>query len=74
MKTIEVANLKAECLALIDKLTVGSLVITKHGKPVARLVPYPRRSTDLIGILKGKIEVHGNIRSTGIEWAARTEP
>jgi prevent-host-death family protein len=73
MKTIGAARFKAECLALLDRLTVEGLIITKHGKPVARVVPYPRPSADLIGSLRGKIEVHGDILSTGIDWEARAE-
>jgi prevent-host-death family protein len=68
MKKIGAAQFKAECLSLLDKLTVEGLIITKHGKPVARVVPYPRPSADLIGSLRGKLEIHGDILSTGLSW------
>jgi len=74
MKSIGVAKFKEQCLALLDELTAEGLIITKHGKPVARVVPYPRPSGDLIGSLRGKIEVHGEILSTGLGWDARAEP
>jgi len=73
MKRIGAAQFKEKCLALLDELTVEGLIITKHGKPVARVVPYPRPSEDLIGSLRGKIEVHGDILSTGIGWDAGAE-
>lgn len=73
MKKIGAAQFKAQCLSLLDKLTVEGLIITKHGKPVARLLPYPRPSADLIGSLKGKLEVHGDVLSTGIGWDASAE-
>ena len=73
MKTIGAARFKEQCLALLDRLTVEGLIITKHGKPVACVVPYPRPSADLIGSLRGKIEVHGDILSTGIGWDASAE-
>ena len=74
MKKIGAAQFKEQCLALLDTLTVEGLIITKHGKPVARLVPYPLASADLIGSLRGKIEVHGDILSTSIRWDAGAEP
>ena len=73
MKTIGAAKFKEQCLALLDKLTTEGLIITKHGKPVAHVVPYPRRSAALIGSLRGKLEVHGDILSTGINWDASAE-
>ena len=73
MKKIGAAQFKEQCLALLDTLTAEGLIITKHGKPVARVVPYPRASADLIGSLRGKIEVHGDILSTGIGWDASAE-
>ena len=42
MKKIGAAKFKEQCLALFDKLTPDGLIITKHGKPVARVIPYPR--------------------------------
>lgn len=39
-KTIPAAKFKAECLALLDEVAKGhgEIVVTKRGKPVARLV------------------------------------
>jgi antitoxin (DNA-binding transcriptional repressor) of toxin-antitoxin stability system len=49
-------------------------VITKHGKPVARVVPYPQRPEGMIGTLRHKLTVKGDILSTGITWDADAEP
>jgi len=73
MKTIGVARFKEQCLSILDHLAPEGLIITKHGKPVARVVPYPPNSAHLIGSLKGKIRVHGNILSTGVSWDADSE-
>lgn len=73
MKTIGAAKFKEQCLALLDKLTIEGLIITKHGKPVARVVPYPRPSAALLGSLRGKLEVHGDILGTSINWDASAE-
>lgn len=74
MKTVGAAKFKERCLALLDNLDAEGLVITKHGRPVARVIPYERQSASLIGSLKGKIEVLGDVLSTGVRWDAGAEP
>lgn len=49
-------------------------MITKHGKPIARLIPIDRASADLIGCLQGRIQVKGDILSTGVVWDGLAEP
>ena len=49
-----------------NRLDADGLVITKRGKPVARVVPYDQEFADLIGSLCDKIEIHGDIMSTGV--------
>ena len=73
MKTMGAAKFKEQCLALLDQLDAEGLVITKRGKPVARVVPYDREFTDFIGSLRGKIEIRGDIMSTGVRWSADAE-
>ena len=70
MKTMGAAKFKEQCLALLDRLDTDGLVITKRGKPVARVVPYDSQDADLIGSLRHKIEVKGDIFTTGIRWDA----
>ena len=68
MKTIGAAKFKEQCLALLDRLESEGLIVTKHGKPVARVLPYDQDSADLIGSLKHKIEFRGDILTTGLRW------
>ena len=70
MRTIGAAKFKEQCLALIENLTPEGIIITKHGKPVARVLPYPQRAGELIGSLRAKIGVEGEILSTGSTWNA----
>lgn len=70
MKTMGAAKFKEQCLALLDRLDADGLVITKHGKPVARVVPYDSQDAELIGSLRHKIEVKGDIFTTGVRWDA----
>lgn len=70
MKTIGAAKFKEQCLALLDRLDVEGLVVTKHGKPVARVIPYDQQCADLIGSLRDKIKVRGDLLATGVRWDA----
>ncbi len=68
METMGATKFKEQCLALLDRLDTDGLVITKRGKPVARVVPYDSRDADLIESLRHKIEVKGDIFTTGVRW------
>jgi prevent-host-death family protein len=70
MKSVAAAKFKAECLSILDHLSPEGIVITKHGRPVARLLPVERLSADLIGALRGRVKVRGNIQATGVKWDA----
>ncbi len=70
MKTIGAAKFKEQCLALLDRLDAEGLIVTKHGNPVARILPYDQDCADLIGSLKHKIEIRGDILTTGLRWNA----
>ena len=55
MKTMTAAAFKAQCLKVMDEvqLSRGEVVITKRGKPVAKLVPFvkPKRKS-IFGCLR----------------------
>jgi prevent-host-death family protein len=70
MSRIAAAKFKEQCLALLDQVGAEGIVITKRGKPVARLVPFHTESKSLIGSLVGKIMIMGIIASTGAGWDA----
>ena len=62
--TIGAGDFKTKCLQLLDEVahTKESLVITKRGKPVAKLVPIPTE-IDLYGALEGSVVAEGDIIS-----------
>ena len=70
MKQIAAAKFKAQCLALLDEVGPDGIVITKHGRPVAKLIPFGADSKSLIGVLAGKVKIKGDILSTGSDWDA----
>ena len=70
MNTIGASAFRDQCLALLDNLPPDGLVVTKRGKPVARVVPCSESPKPLIGCLRGKIRVTGDIRTTSAAWPA----
>jgi prevent-host-death family protein len=71
MKHMAAAKFKAQCLALLDQVDPDGIVITKHGRPVAKLIPFASDSASLIGSLAGKLTIKGDILSTGARWRAQ---
>ena len=72
MKTIAAAKFKEQCLAILDSVEPDGLVITKHGKPVAKLIPIESEFTEFLGSLESEIEIHGDLQSTGLGWNAQS--
>ena len=70
MKYVPAAKFKEQCLSLIDRVDKDGIIITKRGKPVAKLIPLGGDSASLIGSLKDKIQIKGDILSTGVAWNA----
>ena len=69
-KTIGAAKFKEQCLSLIDGPAPEGLVITRRGRPVARVLPYPEDHASLIGSLRDRIRVRGENMAAGIRWDA----
>lgn len=63
-QTIGAGDFKARCLKLLDNVaqTRQPLLITKHGKPIARLVPVAPEG-ELFGAMRGSVLVEGDIVS-----------
>ncbi|MSP97200.1 MAG: type II toxin-antitoxin system Phd/YefM family antitoxin [Betaproteobacteria bacterium] len=74
--SINAAQFKAKCLKLIDEVaaTRKSLIITKRGKPLAKLVPIEDPTpTSLFGYMKGTGEILGDVVNVPHDaWAAET--
>lgn len=70
---IPAGKFKATCLALLDEVqqTRREIIITKRGKPVARLVPVDDTKPEIFGRMKGTITILGDIVSPiGEIWDA----
>jgi len=73
MKTVPAGEFKVHCLAIMDEVQAKRqpVVITKRGKPVAKLVPVESEKDEIFGFLKGKGKVLGDVVSPAItpeEW------
>lgn len=72
--TIAVGEFKAKCLKIMDDVqqTRRPVTITKRGKPVAILTPYPEVApAPLFGRLKGRVRMTDDlIAPTGLSWEA----
>jgi prevent-host-death family protein len=72
MSTVSASKFKEQCLSLLDQVDNKGIIITKHGKPVAKLIRIESSSASLIGALKGKLKIKGDIFSTGARWNAES--
>jgi prevent-host-death family protein len=70
-KTLPAGAFKARCLAIMDEVQAKreAIVITKRGKPVAKLVPVEKEKDDIFGFMKGKLTVLGDVVSPIIDPA-----
>lgn len=71
--SIPAAVFKAECLKLMDEVarTGRPVVITKHGRPVAQLVPVPAAPRSSFGYMKDTVSIKGDVVGpTGEHWSA----
>jgi prevent-host-death family protein len=73
MKTMPAGKFKVHCLRVMDEVQAKrqAVIITKRGKPVAKLVPIENEKDDIFGFFKGKIEIKGDVVSPAFgpeEW------
>ena len=73
MKKIAAGSFKVHCLAVMDEVQAKkeTVVITKHGKPVAKLVPVSEETDDIYNFFAGKGKITGDVVSpvlSGKDW------
>lgn len=73
MKTMAAGTFKTNCLAVMDEVRDKheTVVITKHGKPVAKLVPVNTETDEIFNFLAGKGAIKGDVVSPALssgEW------
>lgn len=70
--SIQASVFKARCLSLLDEVarTRTSIVVTKHGRPVAKLVPLDDGAAPTFGSVTLVAEDDDAYFSTGEAWDA----
>ena len=75
MKHMPAAQFKSRCLTVMDQVQESGepVVITKHGKPVAKLVPVRRNEEDIFGYMAGKAKIMGDLMNSAPaeDWEAK---
>jgi prevent-host-death family protein len=66
MEKMAAAEFKARCLAVMDQVSQSGrpVVITKHGKPVAKVVPVDEGDEEIFGALASIARITGDIEKT----------
>jgi len=72
-RSIRASEFKAKCLALLDEVaeTRQPLVVTKRGRPVARVVP-TEEPPSLIGSIEFLVS-DDELVNAGLDWGALAE-
>jgi len=73
MKTMPAGSFKVHCLSVMDEVSAKreTVIITKHGKPVVKLVPLDDDANDIYNFLDGKGVITGDVISPALshdEW------
>ena len=77
VRVLTASEFRAQCLKLMDEVAAGAgdIVITKKGRPVARLTALRRRPSAPFGQDQGRFRIVGDIVSPlDTEWEAITNP
>ena len=73
MKTMPAGAFKIHCLSVMDEVQAKreTILITKHGKPVAKLVPASKGQDEIYNFLAGRGSLKGDVVAPALsakEW------
>jgi antitoxin (DNA-binding transcriptional repressor) of toxin-antitoxin stability system len=74
VQEISASEFRQRCLSLMDDLPADGVLITRHGHPIAKLLPVrPNSCADLIGTAPGlAADNEDDLFSTGDRWDAES--
>lgn len=69
-RSVSATTFKQECLALMDDVerTGHEIVVTRHGRPVAKLVPVQRTLPSAFGWMAGTVAAVGDLEAPEHVW------
>ena len=71
--SIQAGNFKAKCFQIMDEVKEKhiTIIITKHGKPVAKISPVDNTPIDFFGCMKDTVTIKKDIISPiDVKWGA----
>jgi antitoxin (DNA-binding transcriptional repressor) of toxin-antitoxin stability system len=73
VKVINISEFRQQCLSLVDDLPTEGIVISRHGDPIAKLVPIRRSCAELIGSVPNlSTDPKDDLFSAGVKWDAES--
>lgn len=72
-KTITAGAFKTNCLTVLDEVKAQreTIIITKRGRPIAKLVPVNADTGEIFGFFSGRGSIKGDVISSALsanEW------
>ena len=69
---VAAGKFKAECLALLDLVSEErcSIVVTKRGRPVARVIPLPDEGGETRSLIGSLLDDSGLLDPVDVHWDA----
>jgi len=66
MQKIPAAQFKSQCLAVMEQVSQSGrpVMVTKHGKPVVKIIPVKSDEDEIFGFLAGKVRIVGDVENT----------
>lgn len=74
--SVPAAQFKAHCLSLLERVRQSRrpIIVTKHGRPVAKVVPLRAERRPILGFSKGTVKILGDIVApTGEHWEVNAD-
>lgn len=72
MQKISASDFRQQCLALMDNLPPEGILITRHGHPLAKILPVKQSCADLIGTGSVLYDNDDDLFSTDEHWDAES--
>jgi prevent-host-death family protein len=69
--TVTASEFKAKCLRMLDEIAEhgDTLIITKRGKPIAKVQPLQQQRKPIWGSWKGIVKIKGDLVNFHDDWS-----
>jgi prevent-host-death family protein len=65
MERTPITAFKSQCHSILERVHVNGspVIITKHGKPIVKILPIKSSPTEIFGFMAGEFQIIGDIES-----------